>query len=438
MRKALAAFALLAALAGAFAYGFAVHKWHLFPFRLLRAAYQKTRPVPQSHRFVRTPGDPSRRAQREAIGNLTSLPYLQGYNPATNQSGVILNDAARAFRGWNFAVSAHAAQALLLDMSGAVRHRWALDARAVWSERKPSADGYDQYWRRAELLPGGDLLVIWEYIGLARIDRQSRLKWASLNGAHHDLAVDADGTIYLITREMKVIPDVNPEDPVSEDFITVLTPDGQVVKKMSVLEAFERSDYAAALAPMQRDPDILHTNAVQILDGSLASRSPAFAKGNLLISLRSLNIVAVLDPRDGKIVWALSGLWRGQHAPRILGNGRMLVFDNFGLERADSSRVLEVDPFSQEIAWRYGEREGQGIFSESNGAAERLGNGNTLIVESNAGRAFEVTPEGETVWEYRNPYRAGEKKELVATLKQFSRLDPGFGVDWADRPAGGP
>ena len=116
----------------------------------------------------------------------------------------------------------------------------------------------------------------------------------------------------------------------------------------------------------------------------------------------------------------------------------MLLFDNFGLERADSSRVLEVDPFSQEIAWRYGESEGQAIFSESNGTAERLGNGNTLIVESNAGRAFEVTPAGETVWEYLNPFRAGEKKELVATLKQLSRLDPGLAVDWAERPGGGP
>ena len=440
MKKALAGLALLATLAGAVVYGFAAHKWKLFPYRQLRAAYLKTRPVQQAHRVARSPGDASRKAQRDRIGALTQLPYLQGYNPATNQRGVIVNDSARAFRGWNLAVSAHGAGAQLLDMSGAVHHRWALGIQSAWPDRKAGADptGYDQYWRRAELLPGGDLLVVWEYIGLARIDRQSRLLWASANGAHHDLAVSGDGTIYVLTHEMKILPDINPDDPVSEDFVTILKPDGQLVRKISLLTAFDRSDYAAALAPMQSEGDVLHANSIQILDGSLAGRSPAFAAGNLLVSLRSLNIVAVLDPRAERIVWSLSGLWRGQHAPRILGNGRMLVFDNFGLARADSSRVLEIDPFSQEIAWRYGEGEGQAIFSESNGSAERLGNGNTLIVESNAGRAFEVTPGGEIVWEYLNPFRTGEKKDLVATLKQLSRLDPGLPVDWAERPDGGP
>jgi hypothetical protein len=31
-------------------------------------------------------------------------------------------------------------------------------------------------------------------------------------------------------------------------------------------------------------------------------------------------------------------------------------------------------------------------------------NGNTLIVVSNEGRAIEVTPDGEIVWEYINPH----------------------------------
>jgi hypothetical protein len=273
---------------------------------------------------------------------------------------------------------------------------------------------------------------------MARIDGRSRLKWAARNGAHHDLAVGADGTIYVLTCETKILPEINPDDPVFEDFVTVLEPDGRVVRKISLLSAFARSDYAAALAPMQTEGDIFHANTVRILDGSLAGRSPAFAAGNLLVSSRALSVVAILDPRQEKIVWSLSGLFRAQHAPRILANGRMLLFDNFGRMDAGASRVIELDPFTQEILWRYGEREGQGIFSESNGSAERLANGNTLIMESNAGRALEVTPEGETVWEYRNPFRAGEKKDLVATLKQVSRLDPGLDVGWADRPAGEP
>jgi hypothetical protein len=38
------------------------------------------------------------------------------------------------------------------------------------------------------------------------------------------------------------------------------------------------------------------------------------------------------------------------------------------------------------------------------GNAQRLPNGNTLITESAFGRFFEVTREGEIVWEYVNPF----------------------------------
>jgi hypothetical protein len=41
------------------------------------------------------------------------------------------------------------------------------------------------------------------------------------------------------------------------------------------------------------------------------------------------------------------------------------------------------------------------------GNAQRLPNGNTLINEASFGRVFEVTPQGEAVWEFVNPYFGG-------------------------------
>jgi hypothetical protein len=41
------------------------------------------------------------------------------------------------------------------------------------------------------------------------------------------------------------------------------------------------------------------------------------------------------------------------------------------------------------------------------GIAQRLANGNTLLTESSFGRFFEVTKEGEIVWEYVNPFFGG-------------------------------
>ncbi len=65
------------------------------------------------------------------------------------------------------------------------------------------------------------------------------------------------------------------------------------------------------------------------------------------------------------------------------------------------------------------------FFSELCGTCQRLPNGNTLITESTRGRAFEVTPDKEIVWEFFNPHRAGENDELIATLFELIRIPPG-------------
>ncbi len=431
--------AALAAFVAGTLYGFAARERRWFPFGLVKAAYRAVRPAPTPppapHVGVAAYAE-ERLAQREKIGELTQLPYLQGYNPASGRTGVLIYDEARAAGGWNLAVSAHASQALLLDMQGITRHRWGIEMRRLWPDLKlePERAPYAEYWRHAELLPDGDLLGIWDYIGLVRVDRDSRPKWALANGAHHDLAMGPDGTVYVLTREAHVIPAINPDANVFEDFVSMVSPEGKPLRRISLLAAFVNSDYAAVLAPMGHEGDILHANGISVLDGRLAARSPAFRAGNLLVSLRSLNVVAVLDPQSGKIVWALSGPFRAQHDPKILPNGRLLVFDNFASMQAGASRVLELDPFTQEIVWRYGDRANERFFTESNGEAERLPNGNTLVVESDSGRALEVTPEGETVWEYVNPYRVGRQQELRATLKQLSRLPAELSIAWAERP----
>ncbi len=50
-------------------------------------------------------------------------------------------------------------------------------------------------------------------------------------------------------------------------------------------------------------------------------------------------------------------------------------------------------------------------------------NDNTLITESDSGRAFEVQPDGTIVWEYVTPERGGEAGDLVATLFEVVRVD---------------
>ena len=58
--------------------------------------------------------------------------------------------------------------------------------------------------------------------------------------------------------------------------------------------------------------------------------------------------------------------------------------------------------------WTYSERSEGSFFSPIVSSVQRLPNGNTLIGEGSTGRAFEVTPAGEIVWEYVNPVDAGD------------------------------
>ena len=138
-----------------------------------------------------------------------------------------------------------------------------------------------------------------------------------------------------------------------------------------------------------------------------------------------LNTVAVIDPDRETVVWARTGGWRHQHQPTFLDDGHLLVFDNMGAGQ-NRSRVQELDLRTGKVVWQYGGTPDADLFSKTLGSCQRLPNGNTLITESENGRALEVTRDHRVVWEFYNPHRAGERGELVAVLFEMLRLPADF------------
>jgi hypothetical protein len=284
---------------------------------------------------------------------------------------------------------------------------------------------FRHYFRRCELLDDGGLLAVFEGHGLVRLDRDSGLQWVFDGRPHHDLQRMDDGTIYVLTRTPHVLERVNPDAAVLEDFVSVLGPDGKEQKRVSVLEAFERSEHRGALASMKRAGDLLHTNTLEVLDGRLADRVPAFAAGNVLISCLKISTIAVVDMQREEVVWSAQGSWVRQHQPTVLDSGRLLLFDNQGRRghEGGASRVLELDPVSLETLWTYQGSAADPFQSDTCGSCQRLPNGNTLITESDHGRAFEVDADGRTVWEFVSPHRVdGGDGALVATLFELIRV----------------
>ena len=373
--------------------------------------------------------------QLAEIKRLQSLGYVGGSQPAGQTTGTTIHLSGSAAPNLRFYVSGHAPGAELIGPDGRVRHRWHFSydqCRAANPERAAEflddRKGVTACWRRARILPDGGVLAIFEGHGLVRIDRDSNHLWSFPGACHHDLDLAPDGSIYVLTREARVVPRFHARKPVLLDFITHISADGQELESLDLLAAFENSVYASFLDNAQEAGDIFHTNTLERLDGSQAHRSPVFTAGNFLVSVRELGVVAIVDPRQKKVVWALSGMWSAQHQPTLLDNGHLLVFDNKGHE--GQSKVVEVDPLTQEIIWEFADSPGMPFYSETCGTGQRLENGNTLITESDNGRVFEVTPDGSVVWEFRNPERTGPDRQFIAAIMEMVALPAGPGPAW--------
>jgi hypothetical protein len=364
-------------------------------------------------------------------------PRPEGRLPAVSVGPI--DKPEKTFDGFTLCMYGGGSRAVLVNMRGQTVHQWHLPFSRIWSN--PShvhgrIDDATVYFNDGHIYPNGDLLVVIEGpinlqnssngYGLAKLDRDSNLIWKYAAKCHHDVDVGDDDTIYAITNE--IVEHVPPglehiPTPCMVDLVEVISPEGRRLKKISLLEAFQDSPYAPLLCTLERPRwtggmppagmppagalasafhddsrrrDVLHTNAVRVLRPALAPKFPMFQAGQLLISPRHLDAIAVVDPDSGKVIWATRGPWRAQHDPSFLDNGHLLLFDNLGSPHG--SRVLELDPRTQGFPWYYPGSNGTPFLSKIRGMSQRLPNGNTLIVNSDDGEVFEVTANREVVW----------------------------------------
>jgi hypothetical protein len=198
------------------------------------------------------------------------------------------------------------------------------------------------------------------------------------------------------------------------DYLLELTKDGRTVWEW---RAWEHLDPARDIITGVQDnrSEWTHGNAIIEL-----------SDGDLLVSFRNISTIIRIRRQTGEIVWKLGAPpLAGQHAPTPLANGNILIFDN-GPHRLDHtfpfSRVIEVNPASNEIMWNYQEANLYNFYSPRISNAQRLPNGNTLINEGFFGRFFEVTSAGEVVWEYVNPYFGPVSETAKAQNNQVFRV----------------
>ena len=169
------------------------------------------------------------------------------------------------------------------------------------------------------------------------------------------MTVAEDGTIWVPSlnyraQGMAELPGFEPW--FYEDTILKVSPDGEVLDEISVLLAMR--SLPGLLPPRSETFDPTHLNDIELVTPELAAAFPMLKVGDLLVSLRNVSSLVAIDAETKMARWAMAGSFRRQHDPDLLPNGHILVFDNLGGDPAcGRSRILELDPVTQAIAWSY-------------------------------------------------------------------------------------
>ena len=342
----------------------------------------------------------------------------------TALKGVTFHNPLKAFKGYTlfcpygYSPFTNAATDIwLIDMEGYIVHRWPMPYL-------PSL--------HATLLPNGNLLypaatktteerdvlpdfAVFTYgDACLEYDWEGNLVWqVETPYQHHDvLLLPNHHIIYPTHGEPKgAIPDeiaakwkgglpgTEVNGKMYSDIVYELDENGKTVWEWNTYEHLDPE--IDAICPLEKRQE-WHINSFWLCKD-----------GSILISVRNLSEILRVEYPSGKVI-ARYGRDKisHQHDARELDNGNITCFDNgahrYGYELS-YSRVAEIDPNTDEIVWEYRAECPSDFYSAVTSGAERLPNGNTIICDSVPGRIFEVTYEGELVWEYISPFMGFRK-----------------------------
>jgi len=349
-----------------------------------------------------------------------------------SRRGVTHYLSSKTYDGYTLIAPFGRYDAWLIDMEGQIVHQWKMPYRP------------GQF---ARLLPNGNLL----YGGRTDIGEETKgpdfgkeFGVKQLGGfSGHLLEVDWDGNLVwkyddpflnhdfwrlengntMVIRFVRIPENIKnevkggipvPGDPNAimwTDALNEINPDGKIVWEWLAYEHLDPE--IDVICPLGYRSEWTHMNTCSVLPN-----------GDILGSFRQLDTICIIDKATGDIKWKWGrGELSHQHEPTMLENGNILVFDNGEhrkAQRLSYSRLIEVNPTTNKIEWEFKDDPPSNFYTAVQGGCQRLPNGNTLAHESDTGRIFEVTYDGEIVWEYVTPFYG--LHEGVGVANSFHRV----------------
>lgn len=335
----------------------------------------------------------------------------------------------------------------LIERDGTIVARWPV----VYSDMLPTGDGRPNTDWKVDIhgvvaMPDGSVVFNWEYNGTVRLSRCGEPLWVLDSLTHHSLERSEAGGFWIPGRRVLPPPDGSAarnlfppftsgqrDHGFHDDLILRVSEDGEITSSVSVMQILYDSGLAPVLTSTgsnftpnsPREIELLHLNKIAELPAAYADAFPDFEAGDIAVSLREYNLIAVIDPSTWRVRWSSVGPWIRQHDPEFLPDGTIAVFDNGGyrtqLGRFDrprdglplTSAILAVDPFTDETTPLYGRKPDEAFRTVIRGKVDPTPGGGLMITEFEAGRIFEVDRTGALVWEFINRFDDARVLEIT-------------------------
>jgi|GEM_PF-4736550 len=291
------------------------------------------------------------------------------------------------------------------------------------------------------IMPGGgeiEQLINGDFLSLKRghifqtnLDGDT-IYYSPQGGMHHDINMLPNGNYLSLGKTYRWVPTPGGEGDSllwEGDIIVEVNTDGDTLWSWDSHDYFSYEDYEPANlenAAEEGIHDWTHANACHSTPDMSA----------IYISVRHLSRITLIDYESREVIWNMGKEFPSgqvdfghdlnfsyQHDPEWQPNGNILMLDNHNLGPEDSSRAIEIsidfdrDPVA-EIAWQV-----WGVpYAGSQGDADRLLNGNTMVTLGREGVIFEVNDQSEEIWRLTRVIMEGEISNSIYRAERIPNL----------------
>ncbi len=302
---------------------------------------------------------------------------------------------------------------VLLDAEGRVAHVWHISQEGLaWEHQKDT----NIFPHGFEIAKDGSIVTVYdEGSSITKYDYCGNILWRLKGSFHHSIAFEGDDAIWTwgafeVTSGFET------------NLLKINYQTGEILKEIPLEEVMDANPDIDIFGLLQSDtdlgsswyPDPWHPNDIDPLPKDLEQYYPNFNAGDLLISLRSSNLIFIMDQDSLKVKWWRQGLTRRQHDPDWNNRGTITIFNN-NMHRGYSN-IIEINPETYQYDILVDGRK-YDFYTWWRGKHQIMPDGGVLITSPDQGRVFETNKEGDLTFEFLNLYKDNNQYLVISEAR---------------------